>query len=161
MNALPPIQATQSVIRNYGILSLYDGVVPMVLRRSMDWGIRFSVSNEIKNRMLEYKREHSQPQKLAMHELIFCGLIGGAASAVTHPIDSIITNSMKPTLGVGKRRDMISVSKRMFRESGIQAFTRGWDIKILDNSYHMAWMYGIGTIAYEYLHKAINEATVQ
>ena len=90
-------------------------------------------------------------------KLIFCGLIGGACSASTHAIDNIITNSQKPLTYPGARRDLVSVMKRMYQESGTQAFTRGWSIKIVDNAYHMAWMYGIGTIVYDYIARAVRE----
>jgi hypothetical protein len=52
-------------------------------------------------------------------------------------------------------RDLLSVIRRMYHESGSQAFTRAWGIKVVDNAYHMAWMYGIGTVAYDYTQRAI------
>lgn len=128
----------------------------MMMRRSLDWGIRFSVSSEVKSWVVKQKQAKGVSTDLAMHELIFCGLIGGACSASTHPIDNIITNSMKP-LPPGKSRAMIPVIRRMYKESGVRAFTRGWDIKILDNAYHMAWMYGVGTVVYDYMRKAMND----
>ena len=45
----------------------------------------------------------------------------------------------------------------MYRESGIKAFTRAWGIKVLDNAYHMAWMYGVGTVVYDWMHKTLRE----
>jgi len=156
MNAMSPFQASQSIVQQHGLTSLYDGVIPMVMRRSLDWGIRFSVSNEVKNWVVRRKQASGLSTDLKLHELIFCGLIGGACSASTHPIDNIITNSMKP-LPPGESRDMISVIRRMYTESGARAFTRGWDIKVLDNAYHMAWMYGVGTVVYDYMRKAMKD----
>ena len=37
MNALAPHKALKRVVREFGVLSLYDGVVPMMMRRSLDW----------------------------------------------------------------------------------------------------------------------------
>mmetsp|Transcript_20793 Transcript_20793/g.30778 ORF Transcript_20793/g.30778 Transcript_20793/m.30778 type:complete len:269 (-) Transcript_20793:100-906(-) len=159
INKLSPLQVTQQIVKQHGILSLYDGVVPMILRRSIDWGIRFTVSNETKNFMIRHKQHESSgdcESDLALHELMICGMIGGSFSALTHPIDNIITNAMKP-LPDGVPRDMVSVSRRMFMESGMKGFIRGWGIRIVDNSYHMAWMYGIGTYTYDLLRNAIEK----
>jgi len=134
MNALSPIQAFKTVIERHGFLSLYDGVVPMIMRRSLDWGIRFGVSNEVKNWVLDQKFANGELPKLTNLELLACGVIGGAASGgITHPIDNVITNSQKPLLWHNARRDVISVVRRMYRESGHHAFTRGWAVKIVDN----------------------------
>lgn len=156
MNLLPPQTACKQVIKTYGIGALYDGIVPMMMRRSLDWGIRFTVSSEVKRYLLERKREANEEEKLALHELIACGLVGGAFSALTHPIDNIITNSQKP-MPPGAARDLVSVVKQMVRESGTKAFTRGFAIKIIDNAYHMAWMYGIGTVVYDYMRSALTQ----
>ena len=154
MNLLPPLQASKQVIKTFGIGVLYDGIVPMMIRRSLDWGIRFTVCSEVKKYILERKREANEEDNLAMHELIACGLVGGSFSALTHPIDNVITNIMKP-MPPGTSRDLFSVVKRMARESGSKAFTRGFAIKIVDNAYHMGWMYGVGTITYDYMQKVI------
>lgn len=156
MNAMAPTLAVQTVVRQHGALSLYHGVVPMMLRRGLDWGIRFSVSSDAKNWVVQRKLARGDSPDLGALELIGCGLVGGAFSALTHPIDNTITNSQKP-MPDGARRDLISVVCRMYRESGIRAFTRGWGIKVIDNAYHMAWMYGIGTVVYDWMGRAIHE----
>ena len=155
MNALPPFQACMQVIREHGIMSLYHGLLPMTLRRSLDWGIRFTVSSEVKARIVERRRAAGQSTDLPVHELIGCGLVGGAFSGLTHPIDNIITNSQKP-MPPGAATDLASVIRRMYAESGHHAFTRGFAIKIIDNAYHMAWMYGIGTVVYDHMRKVLS-----
>jgi len=134
MNALTPWQATKQVIKESGFISLYDSVIPMMIRRSLDWGIRFTVSAEVKHFILKQKTDGST---LNAYELIFCGLVGGAFSALTHLINNIITNSQKP-LPRRAPRDLVSVVRRMYQQSGVAAFTRGWGIKLIDNSYRMA-----------------------
>ena len=157
MNNMTPWQACHAVVTKHGLTALYDGVVPMMMRRSLDWGIRFGVSSEVKNWIIANKERNGDAStKLSFYELIGCGLVGGACSASTHPIDNIITNSQKP-MRPGARRDLLSVIRRMTAESGAQAFTRGWDIKVVDNAYHMMWIYGVGTVAYEFLHEALHE----
>lgn len=156
LNSMSPATAIATVVRENGVFSLCDGIVPMMLRRSLDWGIRFGVSNECKNWMMEQKRRQGEcTGNLSFYEMICCGLVGGAFSALTHPIDNTITNSMKPGLRLGQSRALPAVIGRMYRESGIQAFTRGWAIKVLDNAYHMAWMYGVGTVVYDWMDQTL------
>ena len=154
MNAISPFQACVKVVREKGLASLYNGLLPMTIRRSLDWGIRFTVSREVKARVVERRRAAGLSTDLPVHELIGCGLVGGAFSALTHPIDNIITNSQKP-MPPGAKRDLFSVVKRMYAESGHLGFTRGFAIKIVDNAYHMAWMYGIGTVVYDHIRKTL------
>lgn len=78
-------------------------------------------------------------------------------SVLTHPLDNIITNSQRP-LPQGAGKDLASVALRMYRESGMGAFTRGLAIKVVDSSYHMAWMYGVGGIAYIRVRQAMEES---
>ena len=130
----------------------------MMMRRSLDWGIRWTFSTEMKKFLMEQKRAAgNESDELTLAELVGCGIIGGAASAITHPLDNVITNSQKP-LPVGAKRDLISVARRMFHENGAKAFTCGWEIKVVDSSYHMMWMYGIGTVVYDQVRKTMDEA---
>ena len=134
-------------------MALYDGILPTMLRRSLDWGIRFGVSAQMKRYLTERKKKNiedknNKENELDIYELILCGLIGGAVSALTHPIDNIITNSQKP-MSRGTPTDLLSVIFRMYNESGGRAFTRGFAVKVFDNAYHTAWMYGVGAVIYD------------
>jgi hypothetical protein len=159
LNGMRPLHSCVYVVREQGLLSLFDGLMPTMIRRSVDWGIRFGACAEMKRLMIEHKQaKHYQsnrtnsnpPETLKTSELMICSLIGGALSGLTHPIDNIITNSQKP-LPVGSNRDVLSVVQRMLSESGVRAFTRGWSMRILENSYHMIWIYGVGNILYDFM----------
>jgi hypothetical protein len=183
LNGMKPLHAIVYVVREQGILSLFDGLMPTMLRRSVDWGIRFGTCAEIKRLMIDRKQATyhqasssrtkksctnsnnykfvsvstpslSPQSSLTTLELMICSLIGGAVSGLTHPIDNIITNSQKP-LPAGSRRDVLSVVKRMFSESGVHAFTRGWSMRIVENSYHMVWIYGVGNILYDFMRNGL------
>lgn len=159
MNSMSPSQAFRRVIHLHGVSSLLDGLLPMMVRRSLDWGIRFSVSSEVKHCVIRQKQAANMDTELTAAELIFCGLVGGAFSALTHPIDNVVTNCMKPMPeNPTAPKDIISVVRRMYAESGIRAFTRGWGIKVVDNSYHMAWMYGIGNVVYRWVDQAMKSS---
>jgi hypothetical protein len=163
VNSMPPMQAYKTVISENGILSLFDGLLPHVLRRSLAWGICFAVAGEVRNALIRYHHEHGgsdDKDDLKLYEMIGCGIVGGAVSALTHPIDNIMTNAQKP-LPAGSSRDLVSVALRMHRESGYRAFTRGWGIRIVDNAYHVAWVYGVGTVVYEYVRRSLADLEVE
>jgi Mitochondrial carrier protein len=184
---MTPLQAVQQVLRDRqgSLMSLWDGLGPMVFRRSLDWGIRFGVYSEVRNYLVEYRRDQREQQqkyqrqsthatlqssyilarrdttnaisndnKLPWTDHLICGMLGGAASAITHPVDNIITQCQKPT-PPGVPHDVASVVRRMYAESGVRAFTRAWTMTLIDNAYHMAWMYGVGTVLYEAMAQAL------
>jgi len=153
---MQPMETVQAVIRQHGIMSLYDGVGAMMLRRGFEWGIRFGMSSDVKHWLVQQKIVQDQSPELNSFELLGCGLVGGALSALTHPIDNIVTNCQKP-MPRGVPGDLLSVVRRMHSESGFRAFTRGWGIRVVDNAYHMAWMYGIGTVVYEWMDKNLRD----
>ncbi|GAX26844.1 hypothetical protein FisN_9Lh121 [Fistulifera solaris] len=154
MVQMTPSQALQIVVRERGVLALYDGIVPTMVRRSLDWGVRFGLSTEAKNWRIHQKRISGDTSELNTAELVVCGLIGGAVGSLTHPIDNIITHSQKP-LHEGAARDFFSVAARMYREHGVRAFTRGWALRVIDNSYHMAWMFGVSNVLYRWMQPSV------
>eukprot|EP00544_Gedaniella_sp_CCMP2646_P004058 CAMPEP_0202483722 /NCGR_PEP_ID=MMETSP1361-20130828/2931_1 /ASSEMBLY_ACC=CAM_ASM_000849 /TAXON_ID=210615 /ORGANISM="Staurosira complex sp., Strain CCMP2646" /LENGTH=222 /DNA_ID=CAMNT_0049112101 /DNA_START=59 /DNA_END=728 /DNA_ORIENTATION=- len=73
MNSLSPVQAIQTITQQNGIASLYDGVFAMMMRRSLDWGIRWTISAEAKKFVMEQKRARNESEKLSLFELVACG----------------------------------------------------------------------------------------
>ena len=152
---LSPSQALFWILKNDGILALFDGLGPTIVRRSLDWGIRFRVSAAMKRILLVRKKQKlaqhhermhlNEADKLSLFEMILCGMVGGAVSAITHPLDNVITNCQMP-LPAGNERSFFAVVKRMYEEGGHQAFASGFLLKILENAYHTAWMYGVGSV---------------
>jgi len=108
------------------------------------------------NTRLQRRVERGQDTQLQLPELMACGMIGGSFSAVTHPIDNVITNSQKP-LPEGMSRGVAAVVKRIYAESGALGFTRGMGVKIVDNSYHTMWMFGVGSWVSQCVHTYLNE----
>jgi hypothetical protein len=84
VHTLPPAQAFLSVVRQEGVSSLFNGLLPTMIRGSIDWGIRFGMALHVKQFILQRKKEKSGgDDSLNVLEWIYCGLIGGAASALT------------------------------------------------------------------------------
>ena len=142
--SMPAMQVVRSVVSEKGFLGLFDGLAAMCLRRGADWCIRFTVSSRVKEYIRSRKDDPRAPMTLP--ELMVSGVVGGAFSAVTHPIDCVITNSQRPGLA---KTDPVSVVKMIYGEGGVKGFSRGLGVKVLDNSYHTMWMYGVGTFVYE------------
>ena len=132
VRSLTPFEALTAVVRRDGVKGLFSGLVPTMFRGSIDWGIRFGISLHVKERMLEEKRNSSEDAELSLIESMMCGLLGGATSALTQPIDNIVTNCQKP-LPPGSARDVLSVVLRMYRESGMRAFTRSMGLTVIDS----------------------------
>ncbi|GMH96836.1 hypothetical protein TrST_g13389 [Triparma strigata] len=143
------MEVVRRVVKEQGVRGLYDGIEAMAARRGMDWMIRFTVSAKLNEFIRSFKDDPTE--QLLLPELMACGIVGGAFSAITHPIDCIITNSQKPSY-TGKK-DPLTVAKSIYKEAGWKGFGRGLAPKILDNSYHTMWMYGIGTFVYEVVGK--------
>jgi len=53
LNAMPPLAALKSVIKANGVTSLMDGLLPMMVRRGLDWMIRFTMSSKIKDQFVQ------------------------------------------------------------------------------------------------------------
>jgi hypothetical protein len=141
LNRMKAWDACAAVVSRQGILSLFDGLFPTLLRRSMDWGIRFGACGEIKRIMIHQKEEKSRsantstaataaPPSLTTMELMICSMLGGAVSGFTHPIDNIITNAQKP-LPEGSRRDILSVMHECLRKV---AFVRSRGVGACESS---------------------------
>ena len=98
------------------------------------------------------KESRNTVDELGIFGFVISRLAGVAASVITHPIDNIITNSQKP-LNVGAATDMLSVVQHMVNENGRQAFTTAFLVKFIDNTYHTAWVYGVGILLYDRIRR--------
>lgn len=152
LNAMGTIPAVKEILRKNGVMCVYDGLGPMIFRRAMDWCIRFTVSHKVNEAYIDYKVRHGKEEKLSLPELMSCGMVGGCVSALSHPLDTIITNCQKP-MPEGMKNDAISVSKRIYAEFGVKGFYRAMGIKIVDNTYHTMWVYGVGTFVSDSLKR--------
>lgn len=63
-NSMTASQAYLNIMMRQGGFSLFDGLVPMMLWRSLDWGIWLGASSEIKNMVLASKRAHGDKSRL-------------------------------------------------------------------------------------------------
>ena len=79
-------------IKKDGYTTLFKGLQPMIMKRSIDWGIRFGVISKC-NQMI--KDRNGPDYKLTALDRIGTGFVGGAVSCLTMPFDSWIANCQK------------------------------------------------------------------
>ena len=116
----------KNVIKNEGVTGLFKGLQPMIMKRSIDWGIRFGVISRCNQFIIN---RNGPDYKLTPMDRIVTGFVGGAASCMTMPFDSWIANCQKHSNS--KNNTAIQVAKNMYQEAGMLAFTRGLTMRVL------------------------------
>lgn len=127
-------------IKKEGMSTIFRGTHAMMLRRSIDWSIRFYGLSYVKNSLEEYSGE-----KKMWHSLLG-GYIGGALSAFTLPIDVVIAKSQE----AGSKGNPIAVTKELIKSGGYKAFSRGFLARVMHAGYHTMFVGGLGTIFYDW-----------
>ena len=61
----------------------------------------------------------------------------------------------------GDGQGLVLCSKVNGAREWIEGLHPRFAIKIVDNAHHMQWMYGVGTIIYDYMLRAMNKLRVQ
>lgn len=133
----------KEIVNKEGFKSLFKGLQPMLLKRSLDWGIRFGVITKCEQMIIHRK---GKDYKLSEFEKIAVGFIGGIFSCITMPFDSLIANCQKFNQ---TQISPVHVAKNMYKTDGYLAFNRGFLMRILHSGWHTAWIVGIGSIVYE------------
>ncbi|VVU95794.1 Mitochondrial carrier protein [seawater metagenome] len=132
------------IIKEEGAKSLFKGLPPMIIKRSLDWGIRFGTISYLEKQI---KLSKGEDYKLSNVEKIGIGFTGGIMSCFTIPVDTWLANCQKHSDNK-KNMSAIEVGKNMFAKNGFNAFTRGMTMRILHSGYHTAWIAGLGSIIF-------------
>ena len=114
----------KGVIKKEGVMTLFRGIGFTLGKRSIDWGIRFGIKNEIQQRIIDYKSSSSEVYRLTLYEKMFSGMIAGMVSIVSQPFDVCIALSQKYT-GTSKKKSSIDVIKEQYKKYGYRGFTHG------------------------------------
>lgn len=149
------------VIKTEGVQTVFKGTSATVVRRGIDWGMRF-YGKELFERVLRArKKANGQSEKLSAAESFAAGLFGGLCCSINHPLDVFVANLQKhrvlPLSPGGVAAELMAEA----RAKGFFAvFYRGVAMRCLHASYHTAWMAGLGGYISEMWH-ARNKAAVQ
>jgi hypothetical protein len=135
------------LIKKEGIIGLYKGLPPMLMKRSFDWGIRFGTISKC-NQII--KNRNGPDYQLTAFDKIGTSFAGGAISCFSMPFDSWIANCQKHDQ---KNINAIQVAKNMYHQEGIKSFTRGLVMRLFHSGWYTAWVVGLGGIIYDNIKK--------
>jgi hypothetical protein len=129
----------------------------MVMRRGVDWGLRF-YGKGLSDQFFLAQKPEGAPKKLTATEAFMSGVFGGAFSGINQPLDVWVANCQKhrpvPLSAGGVLAELIAES----RVKGFFAvFFRGIEMRIIHSSYHTAWMAGLGQYIFD-VYKAYQAA---
>lgn len=127
-----------------GLTSFFSGLSPMVIRRGVDWGLRFYSFNFIQRYLKKYKKN----EELTIFDNFLCGFGGGILPTITTPIDTCIAESQKYS---NKNISLVGVVKDIYKNYGLYGFVRGWRIRVLHSCYHTSWVCGLGGVLFSYV----------
>lgn len=115
--------AIRTIVQREGILGLYRGLVATMCRDAPFSGCYVLFYTKLKNRF-----EIHDSNKALIH--FSTGLVSGlAATALTHPIDTIKTRVQLPHESATHWRHRLSIlqaTRRLYHEEGVRGFFRGY-----------------------------------
>jgi solute carrier family 25 (mitochondrial citrate transporter), member 1 len=125
------LQTAITISREEGILALYKGVVPTMLRQGCNQAVNFTGYNLIKQKVLEHqgssKLEHWQ-------SLLIGGISGGMGPTVNNPLDVVKTRLQKQVVLPGKMPKYTGLWQAcvvIAREEGVLALWKGITPRLL------------------------------
>eukprot|EP01004_Peranema_trichophorum_P005539 NODE_4395_length_1174_cov_6.364415_g3883_i0.p1 GENE.NODE_4395_length_1174_cov_6.364415_g3883_i0~~NODE_4395_length_1174_cov_6.364415_g3883_i0.p1 ORF type:complete len:300 (+),score=48.63 NODE_4395_length_1174_cov_6.364415_g3883_i0:61-960(+) len=135
-------------IKREGVITVFRGIEVMMLRRGVDWGIRF-YGVGLAERFFVSRKPQGE-KKLSTVEAFAAGLFGGAFSALDHPLDVWVANCQKHREGAS--RPAGQVLKELMAESSqkglLKVWFRGVEMRLVHSAYHTAWMAGLGQVIF-------------
>ena len=136
---------TVDFVRSQGVQPLFHGFDAVMFRQFVGWA-SFLMSY---NKMIQWTLSASGKQsksELSAQEKFIAGAIAGALHVIAvNPIDVIKTQRQKSDPIAG--RHCLDAMRSIWKEQGLQPFTRGLKIKIA----HSSWYAGINLLAMDKL----------
>ena len=129
-------------IHEEGISTIYRGLLPTMIRRGSEWGVRFGGYNYAQ----QYFKNKKSNKKLTFNQNILSGVFGGICGSILVPLDVMVSKYQKD----GIQHNGIKLVKDLYSAKGIPGFFQGFTLKALEGSYHTIWMIGIGNIVFNY-----------
>lgn len=130
----------KKILNNNGISGLFRGLVPMSLKKGLDWGVRFYGIETFKNYYPEFYQ--TTPGKFV------AGLCGGFLSLTTLPFDVMVAKLQKS----GSKLSVTEIIQIM-KSNGIKGFFRGGTMRCVHSSYHTAIVLSCGNMYKEWIEK--------
>tara|TARA_Y100001970_G_C14152183_1_gene813365 strand:- start:385 stop:1308 length:924 start_codon:yes stop_codon:yes gene_type:complete len=147
-----------------GLRTFFTGLTPMMMRRGIDWGIRFYCFQWIQDTILTYKNrnrnknknnsnqdiQNKNYSKLNFFDTIISSIGAGFCATITTPIDTCIAESQKYSHS-GKKKSLLTLVNHIYKNYGYRGFVRGWSVRVLHSCYHTVWVCGVGNILFSHI----------
>ncbi len=131
-----------SVIKKEGVFTLFKGIEFTIIKRSIDWGIRFGTQDIILKKITKENEEISLQKKL------LSGFGAGLLSCISTPLDVAISISQ----GYNKKNiPSYELLKENYKNNGIKIFLRGGIAKTIHSVYSVSIIFSLKS-TYEYYY---------
>ena len=118
-------QTAGTIVKEEGVSALYKGIVPTILRQSINQGVNFTAYHFLKKSVMEYTNR----EKLSSWQhLILGGISGGMGPIANCPIDVIKTRLQRQVLVSGTKPKYIGIIQGIGliqKEEGTMALWKG------------------------------------
>lgn len=122
-----PIHCARTIIREEGILGLWSGAAPTVMRNGTNQAAMFTAKNAFD--VLLWKKHEGDGRVLLPWQSMISGFLAGTAGPVcTGPFDVVKTRLMAQSRGVDgqmKYKGMIHAIRTIYAEEGLLALWKG------------------------------------
>jgi len=118
-------QTAGTIVKEEGVSALYKGIIPTILRQSINQAVNFTAYHFLKKNLMEYTNK----EKLSSWQhLILGGISGGMGPIVNCPIDVIKTRLQKQVIVPGmesKYKGIFQGIALVQKEEGTMALWKG------------------------------------
>jgi len=142
-NSSNPVKSVSEVIKREGLSTVMKGWQPTMMKRSMDWGVRFYAKGVAEDYFLSRKAPGNL--SLTTGEKLASGMAAGLTGIVTIPFDTMVAMSQQYK---EKKEGTFEIIKKNFKQHGTKIFTRGLTARLLHSSWHTMFMMGVGDIVF-------------
>ena len=108
------------IVKNEGVLGIYNGLIPTILKQSTNQGLRFMSYGIYKNAIMNINGN----QKITTYQSFIGGMIGGSISTVcNNPIDVVKTRMQG--LNSHQYNSTLNCIRIIIKKEGVYAFYKG------------------------------------
>jgi solute carrier family 25 citrate transporter 1 len=124
-------QTAATIVKEEGPFALYKGIIPTILRQSINQGVNFTTYHFLKKNLMEYtnKKELSSWQ-----HLLLGGISGGLGPIANGPIDVIKTRIQRQVIVPGiepKYKGIVQGIILLQKEEGTRAMWKGLSSRLI------------------------------
>ena len=119
---IPTTTVIKNVIKNKGVLGLYQGTVPTILKQSTSVGSRFWMYSFLKDKLVKNN------QSISISKTMLIGALSGSFSAAINQPFDVIKSIIQAN---EKKKGIIETGKMVIKNNGISGLFSGLNARIL------------------------------